>query len=74
MKKLLILILIFTGAAAQGARPAYRLTSPDGRLTTTVALGDALTYDIEYDGQTLMQPSAIGLKLSDGRVWVLLPA
>ena len=69
MKKLLILILIFTGAAAQGARPAYRLTSPDGRLTTTVALGDALTYDIEYDGQTLMQPSAIGLKLSDGRVW-----
>ena len=69
MKKLLILILIFTGAAEQGARPAYRLTSPDGRLTTTVALGDALTYDIEYDGQTLMQPSAIGLKLSDGRVW-----
>lgn len=69
MKKLLILILIFTGAVAQGARPAYRLTSPDGRLTTTVALGDALTYDIEYDGQTLMQPSAIGLKLSDGRVW-----
>ncbi len=38
-------------------------------MTTTVALGDALTYDIEYDGQTLMQPSAIGLKLSDGRVW-----
>lgn len=69
MKKLLTLILIFTGAAAQGARPAYRLTSPDGRLTTTVALDDALTYDIEYDGQTLMQPSAIGLKLSDGRVW-----
>ena len=69
MKKLMILIAALVCACAVRAQKSYTLCSPDGHLRTTVALGDALTYDIEYDGQTLMQPSAIGLKLSDGRVW-----
>lgn len=69
MKKLLILILVFAGASAQGARPAYRLTSPDGRLSVTVTAGDSLTYDLSRDGRMLLEASPLALTLADGRVW-----
>ncbi len=56
-----------TSSAAQGAE--YRLSSPDGRLATTVRTGGMLTYDIALEGRTLMDASSIGLELTDGRSW-----
>lgn len=51
------------------AQKSYELESPDGRLRTTLRLDKEMTYDIVYDGRTLMLPSPIGLTLVDGRQW-----
>ena len=69
MKKLLILGFAVCCTWAVQARKTYTLASPDGRLRTTVAVGDSLTYDIVRDGRTLMEASPIALTLTDGRVW-----
>lgn len=55
---------VLNGQAAE-----FSLSSPDGRLTTTVRTGKNLSYDIAFNGKTLMNASSIGLKLTDGRSW-----
>ena len=69
MKKLLILALAILSAATTRAQKSYTLSSPDGRLTTTVTAGEQLTYDIVFDGRTLLESSPLSLKLTDGREW-----
>lgn len=69
MKKLLLLTLLLAGAFCVQAQKNYVLSSPDGRLQTTLATGAELTCDIVYDGRMLMQASPIGLTLDDGRTW-----
>ena len=46
----------------------YKVTSPDGKLTMTIAVGDKVTYSVAADGQTLVAPSAIALVFEDGTV------
>ena len=47
----------------------YTLSSPDGRLSTTVSLSSAITYDIKLDGQTVLLPSPLSMTLSTGETW-----
>ena len=50
-------LLAFTAQAEE-----KQLTSPDGRLTVIVSDSKGLpTYQIQYDGKTFLQPSALGL-------------
>ena len=68
MKKfltILALCAICVGAQAKG----YTLTSPDGHLALSVQTGTSFTYSVMRDGVPLMDPSPIGLTLSDGTVW-----
>lgn len=51
MKRLLLLLFAFSGVFAAFGQKSYTLTSPDGRLRTTVAAGEALTYDLVFDGR-----------------------
>jgi len=51
------------------AQKQLSLKSPDGRLETTVQVGDKLTYSVSLDGQVVMMPSPISLSLSNGEVW-----
>lgn len=44
----------------------WSLRSPDGMITVTVASGDSLTYSADYNGQQLILPSTIGLRLTSG--------
>ena len=69
MKRLLLLLFAFSGVFAAFGQKSYTLTSPDGRLRTTVAAGEALTYDLVFDGRKLLDASPLSLTLSDGRVW-----
>lgn len=69
MKRLLLLILMLACAPTLRAQDTYTLSSPDGRLRTTIAAGEKLTYDIALDGRTLMQASPLALTLADGRTW-----
>ncbi len=69
MKKLILLCLCgWIGLVVQ-AQKTFRLASPDGQLSTTITLGDKLTYDIECDGQQILAASPLSMTLEDGTVW-----
>ncbi|MCM1150991.1 MAG: glycoside hydrolase family 97 protein [Alistipes sp.] len=69
MKRLLLSALACACLLSARAQTTYTLSSPDGRLRTTIAAGETLTYDIVLDGRTLMQASPIALTLADGHTW-----
>ena len=67
MKKLTSLFalcaLLLCSCSAEGS---YTLTSPNGKITTTVAVGGSTTFSVALDGKTLIQPSTVALRLDDG--------
>ena len=54
--------------ASMAATKSYTLLSPDGRLSVDVQAGEQLTYALHYDGEQVLQPSALALHLTDGTV------
>lgn len=68
MKKILLFLfcLVTLGAYAQ---KSFELKSPDGRLITTVWVGERLTYDICYGGRQVLVDSPLSMTLEDGTVW-----
>ena len=52
--------------STQSANNGYKVTSPDGKLTMTITVGDKVTYTVTDGEQTLIVPSAIALVLEDG--------
>lgn len=69
MKQTLFTIFFLTVAIGAQAQKQLAATSPDGRITATVTLGDKLTYTIAHDGETILHESPISLTLSSGEVW-----
>ena len=68
-KRTLSLLLLLTSLfalSAQSANNDYKVTSPDGKLTMTISVGDNVTYTVTDGEQTLIAPSAIALVLEDG--------
>jgi alpha-glucosidase len=62
-----VLLLSLTTVPASAKPAAATVSSPDGRLTLAVATtGGWLGYSVTRDGRTLVQPSALGLRLADG--------
>ena len=55
-------------SVAIAAEKSYMLTSPDGRVSATVCVGDKITYSVVFDGKTILAPSQIALHLADGEV------
>lgn len=70
MKKT-ILLLAATAACVLSAqaRKTYTLSSPDGRLQTTVVAEDALTYSVTFDGRPVLDSSPLSLTLDNGTTW-----
>lgn len=66
--KSLFLLLGITICTAVNAKE-YILTSPDKKVTVTVDIENEIKYAVSYDGQQLLMPSAISMKLADGTVW-----
>lgn len=69
MKRILLLLFCLGWGFTSHAQKQLTLASPDGRLTTTIQIGEKLTYDIRLDGQQVLAPSPISMTLSDGEVW-----
>ena len=69
MKRILLFLCCLGWAFTSHAQKQLSLASPDGRLTTTIQIGEKLTYDIRLDGQQVLAPSPISMTLSDGEVW-----
>ncbi|GAB3507211.1 glycoside hydrolase family 97 protein [Spirosoma knui] len=62
-------LLVLCGMVYGAPRPFQRsITSPDGRITLVVAITDSVRLSVNYDRQQLVNPSAIAMALSDGRV------
>lgn len=68
-------LLLLGAFAASAQRPVQRtVTSPNGRLTLAVSVGDSVRFSANFDGQPVLLPSAIALQLADGRTLGLKPA
>ncbi len=65
---LLILIAMLAVLPIVAAEKSYTLTSPDGRVSATVNVGEKLTYSVGFDGKSILAPSQIALHLLDGEV------
>ena len=71
MKKLNLLLTCTCALFAlsvQGQKQLL-LSSPDGKLKSTITVGDKLTYDISCNGQQVLAPSPISATLDNGQVW-----
>lgn len=71
MKKLNLLLTCTCALFAlsvQGQKQLL-LSSPDGKLKSTITIGDKLTYDISCNGQQVLAPSPISATLDNGKVW-----
>ena len=66
MKKTLFSLLLFSLSILMLSAKSYTVTSPDGRLTLTIDVGDKVTYTVKAGDATLVAPSAIALELEDG--------
>ena len=69
MKKLQIFLLYIVCAIAVQAQKQYKLTSPDGKLQTTITTGKQLCYDITLDGKQILSDSPMAMALDNGEVW-----
>ena len=69
MKKLQIFLLYIVCAIAVQAQKQYKLTSPDGKLQTTITTGKQLSYDITLDGKQILSDSPMAMALDNGEVW-----
>ena len=68
MKFLLNLLLpavILFAAVAQGAE-VKSVTSPGGNVKVNVSVGEKMTYDLTFNGKTVLTPPTSGLR---SRAW-----
>ena len=52
----------------QATAKPYELKSPNGKLQVLINDGNQLTYQVSFEGQQITEPSAIGLKMMNGKV------
>ncbi len=62
------MLAIVATSVAMATVKSYNLTSPDGRVGATIAVGEKLTYAVTFDGREIVAPSQAALKLAGGEV------
>ena len=63
------LMFLFAATSVFANEKTYHLTSPDGHISTSVTVGESIRYSVSRDGQVLIAPSAVSMRLSDGVVF-----
>lgn len=69
MKKSILITLCAFLSLSLYAQKKITVSSPDGRITTTINLNEKLSYSITHDGQDILASSPISMTLSNGEVW-----
>ncbi|HYF66979.1 MAG TPA: glycoside hydrolase family 97 protein [Ohtaekwangia sp.] len=55
------------------AQQSQTINSPDAKINVTINVKDKLTYSIKHEGDVLLAPSPISIKLQDGEIFGLNP-
>lgn len=69
MKKLVFALALSFCVLSPVSAKEYVLTSPDGKLNTTVKVEQTITYSINHGADVLITESPISMTLSDGVVY-----
>lgn len=67
-KQLIAVLALGTSCTLSAAAADYKLSSPDGKLSVTVSVGNNITWAVSQDGESVITPSPISLTLADGQV------
>lgn len=66
-KRLMLMSIMVVTLVVEAKAEEYRLASPDGRVVTNIVAKDGVvTYAVEYEGEKLLLPSAVGLDFVQG--------
>lgn len=68
MRKHIITACILAAALAASAKD-YTLTSPNGRIKSTVSTGAVTTFTLYTTTQHILEASPIAMQLADGQAW-----
>ena len=63
--KLLIIIMLL-GSMNLSAQQVYVLASPDGKLKTTISIGDQITYSLTHESTAILTASPVSMTLASG--------
>ena len=66
MKNTFVALGLFLSCTSAMTGKNYTVSSPDGRLCVNVDVDGGVKYSVEYDGQQLIAPSTISMKLNVG--------
>ena len=68
MKKLIktVIALVLTANAAWAADNTKKtiVSSPNGKLTVTAECGNGMAWSVDYNGMTVIEPSAVGITIN----------
>lgn len=68
-KKLLIIVFCSLCAQIGFAQKIQSVSSPDGKIQTSISIGDKITYTVTSNNQTVIEASPISMTLNSGEVW-----
>ena len=63
MKRILFLLSALLLCVEAFAAKEYKLLSPNGKLEVTITAEPQLCYSVKCDGEQILAPSQIGLKI-----------
>jgi len=61
-----LIVLLFTVANLSGQKK-YNLSSPDGKLVTSIVVDKEITYSLSHESEVVILPSSISIKLDNDR-------
>ena len=62
--KLFFLFCLISLCASAGN---YEVSSPNGKVKVTITTDEGVKWSVDYDGRQVLLPSAIDIRLSQGR-------
>lgn len=62
MKNVMFALAVLV-AGTSSAQKIFTLSSPDGKLTAEISIGETITYTVTHDGDVMIAPSAVSMTL-----------
>lgn len=66
---LFVLTFLFILNGVGFAQKQFKLSSPDGRLSTEISVGDVIEYSVSHDNDLMLAKSPLSMTLEDGNIF-----